>query len=199
MQWAWVDNKKTKPFPGFRGKCCTCSGSVIPKCGDVREWHWAHVSNHDCDPWSEQEGKWHIDWKAQFPKEFQEVTVGPHRADIKLPSHVIELQHSSISAFEISEREDFYKEMIWLIDGEPFRDNFVLWDKGNYQTFRWKWPHTSWSVANLPILIDFGEFLFFFKNIYWGGKCTGWGRKVCPTTFTQSSSGFLREKISYSS
>jgi competence CoiA-like predicted nuclease len=197
MQWALVDNKKTKAFPGLKGYCCACTANVMPKCGELREWHWAHQCSHDCDTWSEQETKWHIDWKDQFPKEFQEVQVGPHRADIKLPSHVIELQHSSISSFEISERESFYKEMVWLIDGQPFENNFVLWDKGNYSTFRWKWPHTSWSVASLPVLIDFGDYLFFLKNIYWGSKCTGWGRKVCPQTFTRSSSGFLREKISY--
>jgi competence CoiA-like predicted nuclease len=197
MQWALVDNKKTKAFPGLKGYCCACTANVMPKCGELREWHWAHQCSHDCDTWSEQETKWHIDWKDQFPKEFQEVQVGPHRADIKLPSHVIELQHSSISSFEISERESFYKEMVWLIDGQPFENNFVLWDKGNYSTFRWKWPHTSWSVASLPVLIDFGDYLFFLKNIYWGSKCTGWGRKVCPQTFSRSSSGFLREKISY--
>ncbi|MFA9197153.1 MAG: competence protein CoiA family protein [Aliarcobacter sp.] len=198
MQWALVENKKTKAYPGLNGYCCSCAASVVPKCGELREWHWAHQTDHDCDVWGEHETRWHIDWKDQFPKDFQEVKVGPHRADIKLPSHVIELQHSSISSFEISERENFYKDMVWLIDGAPFQNNFVFWNKGDYWTFRWKWPHTSWSVASLPILVDFGDYLFFFKSIYWGSKCSGWGRKVSPQTFTRGSGGFLREKISYS-
>lgn len=198
MQWALVEHEKTKAFPGLRGKCPSCAASVLPKCGEHREWHWAHQANHDCDCWSEQETRWHIDWKDQFPKEYQEVQVGPHRADIRLPSHVIELQHSSISSCEIKEREIFYNDMIWLIDGSGFKNNFVFWDKGGYLTFRWKWPHISWSAASLPILVDFGDFLFFFKSIYWNRKCTGWGRKVCPQTFTRNSGGFLREQINYS-
>lgn len=47
--------------------------------------------------------------------------MGPHRADIRRDDGlVIELQASSISAEEIAEREAFYGEMVWLLDGREF-------------------------------------------------------------------------------
>jgi len=82
--------------------------------------HWAHLSACDCDPWSEPESEWHRAWKEMVPPEQREVTMGPHRADIRLASgKVIELQHSPISPSVIAEREEFYGNMAWLFDGRP--------------------------------------------------------------------------------
>ena len=52
---------------------------------------------------------------------------GKHIADIKTDSGlVIELQHSSMSLEEMQSRENFYKKMIWIIDGSPFKNRFHI-------------------------------------------------------------------------
>lgn len=51
-----------------------------------------------------------------------------HRADIKTPGGiVVEVQHSAISDTERSARESFYGNMIWIVDGLPFRSNFDIY------------------------------------------------------------------------
>jgi len=97
-----------------------------------------------------------------------EVVIGNHRADIVgNQSLVIELQHSAISPDEIQEREEFYKNMIWVLDATVFSDNFVIYKKFNYSTFRWKWPRKSWDFANCPLILDLGnDRLFEIKEMY---------------------------------
>ncbi len=101
---------------GSRGVCPLCGCDLRPKCGKVYAWHWAHFAK-DCDPWGEPEGPWHRAWKEVFTRDCREVSMPPHRADIRLPSgRVIELQHSTISVGEIRERESFYRDMLWIFD-----------------------------------------------------------------------------------
>ena len=98
---------------------------MIAKCGKFVRWHWAHKSRQSCDPWWEAETDWHRDWKNKFPEEWQEVvhtdarTGERHIADVKTPHGlVIEFQHSALSPEERRSREDFYKDMIWIVDGD---------------------------------------------------------------------------------
>ena len=122
MLWALTDGEKQLAQPKARGLCPVCGGEVIAKCGKIVSWHWAH-KKCDCDPWYEPESEWHIQWKQQFPKEWQEVVIGNHRADVKTPSGVIELQNSSLTSSEIEEREVFYGRMIWVVNAEKFKNN----------------------------------------------------------------------------
>ncbi|WP_223857945.1 competence protein CoiA family protein [Salinimonas profundi] len=51
-----------------------------------------------------------------------------HRADIKTPTGiVIEVQHSSMTDAERISREEFYKNLVWVIDGSVFDDNFDIY------------------------------------------------------------------------
>lgn len=51
-----------------------------------------------------------------------------HRADIKTANGiVIEVQHSSITDVERLSREIFYQNLVWVIDGRSFRENFDLY------------------------------------------------------------------------
>lgn len=153
-----------------RAICPSCREEVISKCGSIKVWHWSHKADNDCDSWGEGETEWHINWKNEFPKEWQEVVIGKHRADIKLPSgKVIELQNSSISAEDIQERELFYGNMGWLFNGKTFAKNINLkFHKRSYMTkdveiknhpegyvtFRWKHPIKSlWNVKK-PLYIE---------------------------------------------
>jgi len=66
------------------------------------------------------EGNWHRGWKEDFGIEFSEKTIGNNRADIVAPDGtVIELQHSSISEWEIAKRESAYGKMAWIVDSLP--------------------------------------------------------------------------------
>ena len=111
--------------------CPLCKEDLVPKCGDIKQWHWAHKANN-CDPWSEGESDWHLGWKSHAWPECQEVIVGNHRADIKSKAGlVVELQHSGITAQEIAEREANKKEPVILAlrkcenCGKEFVPNFA--------------------------------------------------------------------------
>ena len=133
-------------------------------CGEILEWHWKHV-NAECDPWSEPESEWHLGWKERFPSEYQEVVVGPHRADVKGPKAVLEIQKSGIAPEMIREREEFYGEMLWMLKGSDFHERFDTNYIGNgMYEFVWRTPRKTWGVAERRVLIDFGE-IFEIKTI----------------------------------
>ena len=124
------EGKRIGPERNQHALCPGCRASVISKCGNINIWHWAHVSGQECDPWYEAETRWHINWKMQFEESCREVVMGTRRADIRATRkimsvpYVIELQHSPIEFAEIIEREDFYGRMVWLLDGNGFKDHF---------------------------------------------------------------------------
>lgn len=132
MQFAEVDGEKVQPFPGGRGTCPMCGSPVVAKCGIRIMHHWAHFGRRNCDPWWENETDWHRSWKSLFPFEWLEVShVAPdgeiHRADIKTPNGiVVEVQHSAMSDAERLSREVFYKNLVWVIDGRGFEQNFDI-------------------------------------------------------------------------
>jgi competence protein CoiA len=141
MIWAldlWK-NERVEAWPEGRANCPLCKSETIAKCGEIKVWHWAHKSVIDCDPWWEPESQWHLDWKKQFPIAWQEVIVGPHRADVKTPTGtVIEFQASSISTEKICEREAFYGSMKWVLRGEDFADFFDVRESSRYAKLRCK-------------------------------------------------------------
>lgn len=181
MQYALNDKKeRIEATPKMKALCPCCEKPVASKCGDVKIWHWAHVSLEDCDPWYEPETLWHREWKNQFPKECREVIVGNHRADVKHKGVVFEFQHSSISFGEVREREVFYKNMIWIIDKTDKEHNFTFRDKVDkngqqYSTFKWKWCPVTWKYSKAVKYIDFGDDVMFK---IWSIHENGWGSGV---------------------
>jgi competence CoiA-like predicted nuclease len=133
MQFGYDEHRlRIKPsFSGQKAVCPLCNGTILGKCGEIYVWHWQHHQDRDCDPWKEHETDWHRKWKANFPSDWQEVIIEnlgeKHIADIKTPSNiVIEFQNSSISSSTIRIRENFYKNMIWVVNAESFKQNFNL-------------------------------------------------------------------------
>lgn len=170
MRWANTPHGKALAHPGTTGTCPGCGATVIPKCGEILEWHWAHRFS-DCDHWSEPESKWHLDWKRLFPSEWQEVPMGPHRADVLTPHGVIEFQKSPISRQDIRDRERFYGDMIWVVDAsaftfEPYRT------RTGAPYFRWLWPRKSWQAATKPVLLDVGDANLYQIDRYFGQTYT---------------------------
>lgn len=123
MKYATVEGQRAEARPGMKGNCASCEAAVIAKCGNKRVWHWAHVGIRNCDTWWEPETEWHRNWKNQFPSEWQEIRrKAPdgewHIADVRTEEgKVIEFQHSNISHSERTSREQFYGEMVWVVDG----------------------------------------------------------------------------------
>ena len=135
MKFAIVDGQKVTAEPNRRGHCLLCQDEVLPKCGRVKVWHWAHKARPPCDPWWENEMDWHRSWKNCFPVRNQEVvhfdpvTGQKHVADVKTDAgKVIELQNSPMAPAELEAREAFYGDMIWIVNGDKFRDRFFILD-----------------------------------------------------------------------
>lgn len=175
-----ADGVRRMAEPGVTAFCPQCNGEVRAKCGKIKVWHWSHVAK-DCDPWSEPESDWHLGWKSLFPKECCEVSMGPHRADVRINGTVIEFQKSPISPDEIAERESFYGDMVWVLDGNDFFDRLTFcdgaecvarkggWDRSGRSLnashdrsvtwigFDWKHARKSWSFASKPVFFHFAR------------------------------------------
>ncbi len=187
MIWAINNQERIEASPGAHAMCPCCGGKVIAKCGDIVSWHWAHESA-ECDTWYEPESQWHKGWKDCFPKDWQEVVVGCHRADVKTNKLVVELQASCISSEEIEERERFYGNMVWLLRGHDFAKNIAMKNVSGdgcrtYKTFRWKWPRKSWWHAKMPIVIDMAGVLLHVKRLHHEMPCGGWGVEITEQEF----------------
>ena len=133
MRLAIVNDVPSEAAPNVRGKCCLCGSDMISKCGQYVRWHWAHKTRTTCDPWHESETDWHRYWKDAFPVYCQEVvhtdgrTKEKHIADVKTPGgFVVEVQHSPIAEKEARIRENFYREMIWIVDARHLAGWFLL-------------------------------------------------------------------------
>lgn len=123
MKYALIGNTKREAEAGLLGICPFCGANLIPKCGNIRIHHWAHISDKNCDKWWENETEWHRSWKNNFPVEWQEVihhddNGEKHIADVKTNDDwVIEFQHSYLNQSERDIRTKFYKKIIWIVDG----------------------------------------------------------------------------------
>lgn len=185
MIWAIQNNQRVTATPNQKAICPICKAEVTSKCGSIKVWHWSHITAEDCDSWSEGETGWHIGWKNEFSKEHQEVIIGKHRADIKTQSgKVIELQNSPISAEDIQIREEYYNNMIWVLNGYSLWQGFEERPKNNNLiTFRWKHPAKSWWNAKKPIYLDLGNHIILIKKIYPNLPCGGYGVSISREEF----------------
>lgn len=176
MKFALVDNKKVEAAKGLNGICQLCQEPVIPKCGQFRVNHWAHKSCTHCDKWWENETEWHRNWKNHFPEEWQEVvafdekTGEKHIADIKTNAGmVIEFQHSYLKEEERISRENFYKDMIWVVDGTRRKSDYIKFSTAfTYHNLYYSkgdsiWILESgyehlpkeWMNSSFPVIFDF--------------------------------------------
>lgn len=180
------DNQRIKAVPKGKSTCPICKERMIAKCGEINIWHWSHKIKSNCDNWWEPESLWHINWKQNFSVEQQEVIIGNHIADIKTKDGiVIELQNSSLSSLKIKEREEHYKNMLWILNGETFGKGFEFKNsigKGLF-TFCWKHAPRTWKIANKEIFLDLGDYLFLIKRIYPKSPLRGYGKILTREEF----------------
>ncbi len=147
--------ERIEPMPGGRAACGQCGGEVLAKCGKLVSWHWAHRVA-ECDSWSDGETDWHLGWKRAVVPEACEVVLGDHRADIRtFDGLVIELQHSSIDADTIAEREHHYGNLHWLFDAKAY--DLTLYPSGASLSFVWQHPRRSLLSVRAPQFWDLGS------------------------------------------
>lgn len=179
MKLSVVHGERREPEKGLIGECIGCGEPMIPKCGSIKIWHWAHKSKCDCDHWWENETEWHRAWKNHFPKENQEIrhkdesTGEWHIADVKTKyDRILEFQHSFLNPFERQSRNKFYGDkLVWIVDGLKRQK-----DKTQFDLFlKYAMPISQnshllklhpfieectllkdWSECDVPIFFDFG-------------------------------------------
>lgn len=151
-----LDRYGSEARPGERSACPSCTGQLIAKCGTIVTWHWAH-DVADCDPWSEPESEWHLDWKRYY-RDVRGATIEcvrpPHRADVVLTSGiVVELQAGYLDAEQIARREAFYgSDMVWLYRCH-WADRLHYGERG----FWWKHGAKSMATHRRPVWWDMGD------------------------------------------
>ena len=167
--------------------CKICSTSVIPKKGHIKIHHFAHKRKSLCDNWlTNKMTKWHQSWQNICKIDNIEVIIKKnnqkHIADIYNNNLVIEIQHSNISLNDIVDRENFYGNMIWIIDlknkwdeesgkligkerGDiyiQFKDNFIIFNS-NYKFFKYMskpvYLDTDHGILKLIYSFDYGYYL----------------------------------------
>lgn len=174
MKFALIDNIRTEAAKGGKGICPICGSELIAKCGSLKINHWAHKAIRNCDPWWENETEWHRQWKSNFPDKWQEVimhdeqTREKHIADVRTDHGlVIEFQHSAIKPQERIDREKFYKNIVWIVDGTRLGRDYPRFLKGKTdlrgtqrkEFFLVDFPDEcfpkTWAESVVPVIFDF--------------------------------------------
>lgn len=166
MLIAQVGTERIVAQPGITGATCpACGQDVVAKCGELVAWHWAHKAA-ECDAWSDGETLWHTRWKMRFPAECREVVMGPHRADVKLPSGtIIEFQRSHLSIEDLRAREEFYgDDMLWVVCADDFRERLFIrraMPFPHWPPWRFSWGRArqTWMQAQCPVIFDAPEYV----------------------------------------
>jgi len=174
MKYAIINNTKSEATKGAKGICPICGSILIAKCGTDRMNHWSHKGKRNCDLWWENETEWHRTWKSNFATEWQEVihtdtqTDEKHIADVCTSNGlVVEFQHSFLNPEERNSREQFYKNLVWVIDGTRLKkdyprflkakEKFRLTSKKGY--FIVDFPNqcfpSAWVGSSVPVFFDF--------------------------------------------
>ena len=173
MRFAMIDNKRSVAAPGLSGTCPSCAREMIAKCGERRDWHWAHKGNRMCDSWWEPETDWHRAWKNHFPSEWQEVIAydasgEKHIADVRTEMGlVLEFQHSHLNPAERTRREAFHRNLVWVVDGMRLKRDLPRFEKAKSdlrktpieQVWALHFPEEylpgDWITSSVTVVFDF--------------------------------------------
>ena len=120
-----LDSKRIRATKGgSNGICPECHGEVIPKCGEIMIWHWAHKVLNNCEYSLRGETDWHLAHKQYWLDHGAEIEVpiGSRRADVVYKGVVIEFQRANETLEKITSRtlnhiENGYKVM-WVFPKE---------------------------------------------------------------------------------
>ena len=148
---------------------------LIAKRGKILAHHFAYKNKNDStdnyDAWyaakkiENGKGQWHSDWQSlSNPNNVEVIKIKDnvkHIADmISNDNKVIEFQHSPLSKSEIDAREQFYDQMLWVMDATK-NFNFrigagKMWNK-NYNFYAVKFEACDWWGFTTKLLyLDIG-------------------------------------------
>lgn len=136
------DQESIYAEPKLTAFCPGCGNEVIPKCGKVVMWHWAHKIKSNCV--YEPETQWHLRWKKLaidhgLDIEVKYVADEVYVADAvdEKNKRVIEFQHSSINVRDIIDRCEFYERLGYKIDWVfDYKDKDLHFNGSYYQLGR---------------------------------------------------------------
>lgn len=191
MKYSLVDGKRAEPEPKLIGECPSCGAVMIARCGKIKVWHWAHKGKRSCDAWWENETEWHREWKNRFPESWQETvlrdasTGEKHIADVRTgDGFVIEFQYSHINYEEQEARENFYRRMVWVLNGARRKSDYKRFSKGFrgflstrqrgifFVSFPDECFPLAWIDRTVPVFFDFEDAEEvdpqIAKNAVWG-------------------------------
>ena len=161
--------------PSMKNKlaCPQCNEDLVAKMGFKNTHHYAHKSKMECDSWYEPMTSWHRSWQDLFRPDNVEVIMAcdgiKHIADVAFDGHILEIQHSHISASDVKARESFYmkigKSLTWIVDGRSEKDCVVLGVTHDDYSVIWA-SRSWWWHAKCPVLIDTNEGLFRIFNYF---------------------------------
>ena len=173
MRFAILNGERHEAYKGLLGICPSCEKPVIAKCGELKIHHWAHKGKIECDGWWENETEWHREWKSHFPIAWQEkihdgANNEKHIADVKTDHDlVIEFQHSALKPEEHQSRNEFYKKIVWVVNGKRLKNDeikfFEAINRGTmcgsmFKTTTGDWNLLRfWSGNLVPVYFDFGK------------------------------------------
>ena len=168
MDKALINGVLRAPFKNAHGICPECLGKVVAHMGDTE--YFSHLPRFPWDKWWEPETHLHIAWKEHFLLGQRENTVWKsskkHIADVKTSQPiVIEFQHCRISAENIKERENFYGDMVWVVDASV-RKNIEMFEHHLVRCPSHLAPAITKQDILPPSLINSSEIWKF----YWPGN-----------------------------
>ena len=157
MKFALVKGKRKNIKDAVRGEVgydCWHPQYTVQECVGHYLRYWKYVGERPLLPEGyENETEWHAAWKNGVKEEYCEVICGnsnEHRADIKTPDQVIEIQYSSISHEAATERSEFYRNLmgensrvIWIVNVYSVQKNIRFLPLGQEKAFfkvDWKYP-----------------------------------------------------------
>ncbi len=105
--------------------CPCCKKPLLLRAGNVRRAHWAHLTAESCDEWWEKESEWRNKWVhklCELPNVDIENVIekdgAKHFYDARFnESLVVICRRKKIPANQLINREDFFGDMVWLVDG----------------------------------------------------------------------------------
>lgn len=175
MRFALIDNERVLPVHGLKARCPSCGAEMIAKCGTARVHHWAHRGKRVCDHWWETETEWHRNWKEKFPQHWQEIihfaeNGEKHIADVKTERGLtIEFQYSHLRPDERISREQFYGNIVWVVNGTRLKRDLprfmeykdLMRETGAEGIYTCHAPERlfprNWINSSACVFFDFGE------------------------------------------
>ncbi len=165
MLYGTTKNGKERATKSGAANCPECNEELIPKCGEINIWHWAHRPGSDCNYDPGEMCAWHIDWQDYFDAAHSEVRMNGLVADVlAYDGTVIEFQHSSINTETIRKREAGHKKIVWVFDATEI-PHYRLKPKPRY--LQWRYPRKTWITVKKNSIYDLGGVLWVVvENLY---------------------------------